>query len=185
MQSDKSGLCQILCQEWTVYRRHGSLAKRAKNSNSDTFHCFNSAVLHGFLVKSCGTLIERNRFSSSWLIPSKLFESVAYWGLNHHLNSCLFRMPLQTQCIQSIGKLSEMSTNWRNTFSLLMPNTVVPLASPILPNILVSCAVLTATVPEGQFSYSLTCICPSEWLYLPGCLHVLQPNLPLCCLILF
>ena len=54
---------------------------------------------------------------------------------------------------------------------------------PILPNILVSCAVLTATVPEGQYSYSLTCICPSEWLYLPGCLHVLQPNLPLCCLI--
>ena len=140
-------------------------------------------MLHGFLVKSCGTLIQRNMFSSSWLIPSKLFESVAYWGLNHHLNSCLFRMPLQTQCIQSIGKLSGMSVNWQNTFSPLMPNTVVPLASTILPNILVSCAVLTATVPEGQYSYSLTCICPSEWLYLPGCLHILQPNLPLCCLI--
>ena len=132
------------------------------------FWCFsvlNSAILHGFLVKSCGTLIEGNILSSSWLIPSKLFDSVAYWGLNHGLNSCLFRMPLQTQCIQSIVKLSEMSTNWWNTFSPLMPNTVMPLASPILSNILVSCAVLTATVPESQYSYSLARICRSEWLY--------------------
>ena len=162
-----------------------AVQQRENRRDSDAFQCFKSAILRAFLVKSRGTLIERNILSSSWLIPGKLYESVAYWRLNQHLRSCLFRMPLQIQCIQSIGKLSEMSTNWQNTFSPLMPNTVVPLAFPILPNILVSCAVLTATVPEGQFSYSLTCICPSEWLYLPGCLHVLQPNLPLCCLILF
>ena len=76
-------------------------------------------------------MIEGNILSSSWLIPSKLFDSVEYWGLNHGLNSCLFRMPLQTQCIQSIGKLSGMSVNRQNTFSPLMPNTMVPLASTI------------------------------------------------------
>lgn len=81
--------------ESTACWRHGIPAKRANKQNSDAFQCFDLAILYGFLVKSWGTLIQRNRLYSSWLIPSKLYESVTCWGSNHGANSNLPMIPLQ------------------------------------------------------------------------------------------
>ena len=81
--------------ESTACWRHGIPAKRANKQNSDAFQCFDLAILYGFLVKSWGTLIQRNRLYSSWLIPSKLYESVTCWGSNHGANSSLPMIPLQ------------------------------------------------------------------------------------------
>lgn len=47
--------------------------------------------------------------------------------------------------------------------------------------LLVSSAVLIATALELVYSYTLACSCQP---YLPGCLHVLQPNWPLYCILL-
>ena len=81
--------------ESTACWRHGIPAKRANKQNSDAFQYFDLAILYGFLVKSWGTLIQRNRLYSSWLIPSKLHESVTCWGSNHGANSNLPMIPLQ------------------------------------------------------------------------------------------
>ena len=81
--------------ESTACWRHGIPAKRANKQNSDAFQCFDLAILYGFLVKSWGTLIQRNRLYSSWLIPSKVYESVTCWGSNHGANSSLPMIPFQ------------------------------------------------------------------------------------------
>ena len=59
-------------------------------------------------------------------------------------------MPSQTQCIQSIGKLSGMSTSRPKIFFPLMPKTGIPVDSAISAYLLVSCAALVATLDEVE-----------------------------------
>ena len=85
--------CKFIWKHSMLKTWHSS--KEGNKQNSDAFQCFDLAILYGFLVKSWGTLIQRNRLYSSWLIPSKLYESVTCWGSNHGANSSLPMIPLQ------------------------------------------------------------------------------------------
>lgn len=87
-------------------------------------------------------------------------------------------MPSQTQCIQSMGRLSGIMTSFPKTVFPLIPNIIFPDFSANLLYLRLSLAVLWDTFFEVVYSQILDLNSLSQ---VPGCLQLVHPNKPLYC----